>query len=77
MAKSVWLPAERPETEAVAVPLLSGPLPKEVAPSMKVTVPVAPAGATVAVRVRAWPNVEAAGGARAVVVGVRPEGPTV
>jgi hypothetical protein len=44
---------------------------------MKVTVPVAVTGPTVAVRVTGWPKADVAGWARVVVVGVRPAGPTV
>jgi hypothetical protein len=42
----------------VAVPLVSVPVPRVFAPSLKVTVPVALAGNTDAVRVMLCPNVE-------------------
>ena len=48
----------RVEIENVAVPALSVPVPSVAAPSLKVTVPVAAPGVTVAVNVTACPNVE-------------------
>jgi len=57
------LPTERLEVDKVAEPLLRVPVPKRVAPSKKLTVPVAvPAPgetvATVAVKVTDWPTTE-------------------
>ena len=40
----------------LAVPLARGPVPKTVAPSLKVMLPVADVGERLAVRVRLWPN---------------------
>ena len=51
-------PAESPDVGNVAVPLVRVPVPKVFAPSLKVTVPVAFAGNTDAVRVMLCPNVE-------------------
>jgi hypothetical protein len=53
-----WLATERLEVEKVATPPLSVPVPKVVAPSRNVTVPVAVEGDTVAVKVTDWPDVE-------------------
>jgi hypothetical protein len=76
-AESEWLPAGRLEVVKIAVPLLSVWLPIVAVPSMKFTDPVAPAGATVAVKVTVWPNVVDAGVTeRSVVVGVRGTVPT-
>jgi hypothetical protein len=56
----------------VAVPLLRLWVPSVAEPSRKVTLPVAPAGATVAVRLTAWPTADVVGDADSdVVVGVR------
>jgi hypothetical protein len=44
------------EVESVATPELNVPVPSEVVPEKKVTVPVAAAGATVAVRVMLAPT---------------------
>ena len=44
--------------ENVATPPETGPVPMEVAPSKKVTVPVAADGVTVAVNVTDWPEVD-------------------
>ena len=53
-----WEPTERVLLANVATPLESVPVPSVVAPSMKVTVPVAVEGATVAVNVTEAPKVE-------------------
>ena len=53
-----WLPTERLELAKVATPPLSVPVPKVIAPSRNVTVPVAVEGDTVAVKVTDWPDVE-------------------
>jgi hypothetical protein len=55
------------DVDSVAVPPLKTPVPRLVAPSRKVTVPVAPA-VTVAVRVTLWPATEGFGDAVSVVV---------
>jgi hypothetical protein len=53
----------------LAVPLLlRGLVPNAVPPSRKVTVPVAPEGATVAVRFTVWPKFEVVGDTDRVVV---------
>jgi len=49
-------PTARAEMLYVALPLLSGPVPNCVLPSINVTVPVAVAGVTVAVNVTEEPN---------------------
>ena len=59
----VWEPAARDDVLKVAAPPVSGPLPKSVAPSMKLTLPVAapvPGGTTetVAVKVTDCPKTE-------------------
>ena len=54
MSESV--PAAANEVASVATPALSVPVPSEVAPDMKVTVPVAAEGATVAVSVTLAPT---------------------
>ena len=51
-------PADSGEVLNVAVPLLSVPVPSVVLPSLKVTVPVAAEGVTVAVNVTEVPYVE-------------------
>ena len=48
-----WLAAVRVEIESVAVPAPSVPVPSVAAPSLKVTVPVAALGVTVAVNLTA------------------------
>jgi len=53
-----WEPAAKPEVEKVAIPPLNAPLPKVIAPSKKVTVPLAVAGETVAVKVTDCPGVD-------------------
>jgi hypothetical protein len=50
------VPAAANEVASVATPALSVPVPSEVAPDMKVTVPVAAEGATVAVSVTLAPT---------------------
>ena len=55
-----WVPTESVLTVRVATPLLMVPVPIDVAPSSKVTVPVAPA-VTVAVSVTLAPKVEGLG----------------
>ena len=57
-ALMVWLPTAIAEIGSVAVPLLSDTVPSGVEPSLKVTVPVAVEGVTVAVNVTVWPNTE-------------------
>src|ERR1700753_2676891 len=53
-----WLPAASADVVKLAVPALRGTLPEmAVAPSKKVTLPVAEVGATLAVKVRAAPTV--------------------
>ena len=49
-------PADKVEVEKVATPPLSVPVPSVVAPSRKVTVPVAPDGVIVAVNVTLCPT---------------------
>src|ERR1051326_1458248 len=51
----VWLPAARADIESTAFPLLRVAVPRTVAPSRNCTVPVAPEGDTVAVKVTGWP----------------------
>ncbi len=57
-----WVPADRAEVVKVATPPLRVPVPSVVAPSKKVTVPVAgpepDPGVTVAVKVTDWPVLE-------------------
>jgi len=53
-----WVPAVKLEVANVAVPPLTFAVPSVAAPSRKVTVPVAPAGETVAVKVTACPKVD-------------------
>jgi hypothetical protein len=50
------VPAAANEVASVATPALSVPVPSEVAPDMKVTVPVAADGETVAVKVTLAPT---------------------
>ena len=70
VAVSEWDAAERFEVVKVATPLFSVPVPRIVVPSLKVTVPVAVEGETVAVNVTAAPDVAGFGeDARTVVVG--------
>jgi hypothetical protein len=58
----VWLPAPNCGVERLAVPLLSAAVPRLVAPSRKVTLPVAP-GVTFAVSVNVWPATDGFGDA--------------
>jgi hypothetical protein len=53
-----WDPKERVEVEKVALPPPKVPVPSTVVPSKNVTVPVAVAGATVAVNVTACPGAD-------------------
>jgi hypothetical protein len=53
-----WDPTERLAVVKVATPPLSVEVPNELAPSEKVSVPVADEGETVAVKVTDCPNVE-------------------
>ena len=54
-----WLPAVKVViAPLVAMPPLRVPLPIVVAPSLKVTVPVAPLGVKVAVKVTEWPGAD-------------------
>jgi hypothetical protein len=72
-AVTVWLPSPSAVVEKLAVPFASVPLPIDVVPSRKVTVPVAAAGETVAVNVTDWPDVtEDAESVRVVVVDTAP-----
>ena len=48
----LWPPVLSDEMENVALPLLTVPVPSTVSPSLKVTMPVADAGETSAVRVK-------------------------
>ena len=64
-----WVPTESVLTVRVATPLLMVPVPIDVAPSSKVTVPVAPA-VTVAVKVTLAPKVDGLGEDARVTVGV-------
>jgi hypothetical protein len=50
-----WLPTARLEVETDAWPPLTATVPNAVPPSLKVTVPVAAEGETVAVKVTDWP----------------------
>ena len=50
-----WLPAVRAAVEIEATPPERVALPRVVPPSVKVTVPVAPDGVTVAESVKVWP----------------------
>jgi hypothetical protein len=58
VAVNEWAAAESEVVVNVATPLVRVPVPRAVAPSLNVTVPVAVDGDTVAVRVTLWPNVE-------------------
>ena len=53
-----WFPTERLEVEKVALPPPKVPVPNMDVPSRNVTVPVAVAGATVAVNVTDWPSAD-------------------
>src|ERR671926_342487 len=53
-----WLPTASDEVVNVATPPESTALPSAVAPSVKLTVPLAVDGVTVAVNVTGWPNVD-------------------
>jgi hypothetical protein len=64
----LWLPTVSAVVENVATPLTSVPVPSVVAPSLKVTVPVAALGAMVAVNVMFVPNIELPEGAAVSVV---------
>ena len=55
-AVRLLLPLARDEVTMLAVPLLTGLLPKVMLPFRKVTVPLAVAGVTVACRVTCWPS---------------------
>ena len=63
------MPVVRELVAKVATPALMFPVPMDVAPSRKVTVPVAPA-VTVAVRVTLAPKVDGLGAAARAMVGV-------
>jgi hypothetical protein len=52
----------------VATPAVKAAVPRELDPSLKVTLPVAEEGVNVAVRVTVWPDIEAAGVTLRVVV---------
>lgn len=68
---SEYVPAVANEVVSVATPELNVPVPSEVVPDMKVTVPVAVEGATVAVSVTLLPTfVDAVDAVSAVVVAV-------
>ena len=54
----LWLPTESAAVESDAVPPLTAAVPSELAPSKNCTVPVDPAGETVAVNVTACPDVD-------------------
>ena len=56
MAVMLCAPMARALVLRLAVPLARGPVPKTVAPSLKVMLPVADVGERLAVRVRLWPN---------------------
>ena len=51
----LWLPAESVDVVKVATPPEIVPVPKMVAPSLNVTVPVTADGLIVAVKVTDWP----------------------
>ena len=53
-----WEPTDSVEVVKVAFPLLIVPVPSVLVPSLKVTVPVAPDGVTVAVNVTEVPKVD-------------------
>jgi len=53
-----WAPPERLAVAKVATPTRKVPLPSVVLPSKKVTVPVAPDGETIAVKVADCPKVD-------------------
>ncbi len=57
---TLWEPSASDDVLKVAVPLASETLPRDTAPSMKVTlpagVPLPEVGATVAVKATAWPK---------------------
>jgi hypothetical protein len=53
-----WLPTPRPAVDKRAFPALRVLVPRVAVPSLKVTVPVAEEGVTVAVKVTDCPNVE-------------------
>jgi hypothetical protein len=57
-AVRVWLPTVSEVVCRLAVPFASVPVPRDTDPSLKVTVPVAVPGETVAVKVTDWPNIE-------------------
>jgi hypothetical protein len=67
-AVMLWLPTARVAVLKWPIPDLSVAVPKVAAPSMKVTVPVADEGATVAVKVTGWPNVDGLADERSDVV---------
>ena len=57
----MWLPDASVDVVKVATPPLRGAVPREVEPSLKVTLPVAVEGVTAALRVTVCPKVEEAG----------------
>src|SRR5439155_16932670 len=58
-ARFGWPPTVRAEVAKVALPAASSvPVPRVVVPSLKLTVPVAPAGVRVAVKDTGWANVD-------------------
>jgi len=67
-AVMLCVPTDSVETASVATPELNAGEPRIVAPSLNVTVPVADAGATVAVSVVVLPKFNVAGTAPSVVV---------
>ena len=54
----LWLPTDSADVERDAVPALTVAVPSELAPSKNSTLPVAAAGATVAVNVTDCPDVD-------------------
>jgi len=63
-----WVPITSAEVENDAVPPLSDTVPREFTPSKNCTVPVDPAGDTVAVKVADCPDVDGFGNDVSVVV---------
>ena len=55
---SEWVPTERPAIVNEATPLVGASVARDVAPSIRVTMPVADEDDTVAVNITAWPYVE-------------------
>jgi hypothetical protein len=74
MALIEWLPATRFErgqellTPHIALPPFKVAVPSVLVPSKKVTVPVAPVGATVAVNINGWPDIDGLGLPLSIVV---------